>query len=169
MSLDNAGISGEFIYRLIDRHGNVKQYGHIKNLITDYGDQWAASRTANVSVQGAITGMRLGTGTTSPAKSGAGAAIVTYVSGSARVLDANPSLSDQGSGSGHDAVYVVTWPDGVVTQNNISEVVVTNEDPVTNVAGTAGNTIARGLLSPVVNKGADDTLQVTWRNRYNGS
>lgn len=163
-------IRGQAEYTLVGSDGTIKQHGTVHNLVTDYGDQWAASRAAAVSAEAGITGMRLGTGTTAVAKSGAGAAIATYISGSQKAIDASyPQLSDVGAGAGHDAVYRTTWDAGEATASGIAECVVTNEDPLTNVAGAAGNTVARFLLSPTVDKGADDTLTVTWTNRYLGA
>jgi hypothetical protein len=167
---DDMSMQGHAEWVLTGPDGAVKQRGTIHNLVTDYGDEWAASRTAGVSAEDAVTGMRLGTGATAVAKSGAGAAIVTYLSGSQKALDATyPQLSDEGAGAGHDGVYRVTWDAGEATEDGIAECVVTNEDPLTNVAGAAGNTVARFLLSPTVDKAADDTLTITWTNRYLGA
>jgi hypothetical protein len=162
-------LQGSFSYRLKGPDGTIKQEGSGHNLVTDYGDEWAASRTAGVSAEDAVTGMRLGTGDTAPAKNGAGAAIVTYISGSAKVLDATyPQTSDKGAGQGYRATYVVTWGAGEATEDGIVECAVTNAT-IADVAGTAGNTVARFLLSPVVNKGVNDELEVTWHNDYQGS
>lgn len=117
---------------------------------------------------GRVTGMRLGTGVTAVAKTGAGAAIVTTVSGSQHVLDGGFPSSAL-SGSSRRITYKVTWAAGEGTSSGLAEVVITNETPLTNVAGTAANTIARALLSPTVNKGASDTLAVTWNTDLLGA
>jgi hypothetical protein len=39
-----------------------------------------------------------------------------------------------------------------------------NENVLTNATTAAANTISRALLSPVVNKGASDTLTITWQH-----
>lgn len=115
-----------------------------------------------------VTGMRLGTGTTAVAKTGAGAAIVTYVTASQVAIDATWPQSSL-FGSSRRIEYRTTWNAGVATANDIAEAVITNETPLSNVAGTAANTISRALLSPTVNKGADDTLTITWRHDILGS
>lgn len=107
------------------------------------------------------TGMRLGTGATAAAKTGAGAAIVTYVTGSNKAPDASFPTSALNSSS-RRITYQSSWAAGVATASGIAEAVMTFESPLTDVAGTAANTIARAVLASTVNKGASDTLQVTW-------
>jgi hypothetical protein len=115
-----------------------------------------------------VAGFRLGTGDTAPAKSGEGAAIVSYTAGSSRVLDDSfPTVVDKGAGLGHRATYRVTYPAGTVTANGLAEVAVTDET-IADEAGNAGNTVARFLLDPIVNKGEEDSLEVTWNNDYLG-
>lgn len=116
------------------------------------------------------TGMRLGTGTTAVATSGAGAAIVTYAT-SLTQFKAFDSTFPQSSlvTDTRRIQYKTTWNAGEATQTALAEVVITNETPLTDVAGTAGNTIARALLSPTVNKAALDTLAITWNTDILGS
>ena len=75
-----------------------------------------------------VSGMRLGTGTTAVSKTGAGAAIVTYVSGSYHVLDSVPASTL--SGSSRRISYACTWAAGQGTSNGISEVVLSFEAPL---------------------------------------
>jgi hypothetical protein len=160
---ETAGIFGHGIARLVGPDGTVKQQVAFTNLITDVGDEAFARAIADDS-PALPTGMRLGTGSTAPSKSGAGAAIVTYVSGSAEVFDDTfPSTSNKGAGDGHRATFQVTWDAGDATSDDIEEVVLTNEStPLTDGGGSAANTVARALLDPVVNKGADDSLEVVY-------
>lgn len=127
----------------------------------------SAFGTAQGLSLGMVTGMRLGTGTTAVAKNGAGAAIVTYVTGSQKALDATYPTS--AAASGRRIRYFVTWGAGVATANGIAEAVITNETPLSDVAGTAANTIARALISPTVNKAAGDTLTIQWDHTILGS
>jgi hypothetical protein len=162
-NLDRVRLAGRGVYELIGPDGQVKARGTFANLITDHGDQYYAER-AETSPAAIASGMRLGTGTTAVAKSGAGSAIVTYVSGSNLALDAGPAASSLGAGLGWTVEYVATWAPGVATATGIAEAVITDETPLTNVAGVAGNTISRALLSPAVNKGALDQLVITWNH-----
>ncbi|MCA1845556.1 MAG: hypothetical protein LC792_20665 [Actinobacteria bacterium] len=143
--------------------------GAFDNLITDVGDQYYASRGASVAVN-VPTGMRLGTGTTAVAKNGAGAAIVTYAAGSNRALDGGyPTAASKGAGLGWRVNWQSTWAAGVATANGLAEAVISNETPLTDVAGTAANTISRALLSPTVNKGSLDSLVITWGHDLTGA
>jgi hypothetical protein len=116
------------------------------------------------------SGMRLGTGVTAVAKTGAGAAIVTVGTGTnnTKAFDATFPQSSL-SGASRRIQYKTTWAAGDATQNSLAEVVITTEQPLSQVAGTAANTIARALLSPTVNKGASDTLAITWNNDLLGA
>lgn len=157
-------------------HGPVKQSGVSENLITDAGDLYIAQmviagvQPANASAPTKAIGMKLGTGTTSPAKNGAGAALVTYQSGSHRAFDsANPITNNLGAGLGVQSRYVTTYPAGVVTVNGLAEAIICCEATLTDATNTAGTTACRALLSPVVNKGAADTLTITWNWKFLGA
>lgn len=166
--MDRAGLSGWVEVDLYDEDGTLKLHLTVPNLITEVGDKFYGERAAAIGSVAVVSGMRLGTGTTAVAKTGAGAAIVTYVSGSSIAIDATWPQSSL-SGSSRRIQWKTTWAAGVATASAISEVVVTNEASLTNVAGTAANTVSRALLSPVVNKGAGDTLAVTWNHDLLGA
>lgn len=142
------------------------------------GTALGALTVAGTAVSAAIgkaTVMRLGTGSTAVAKSGAGAAIVTYtgtsVTGS-KAFDATfPAFVNLGAGLGCQTQYKTTWNAGEATITGLNEVVIGVDNANTNgadLAGTAAFTISRALLSPVVNKGASDTLAVTWNHKFLG-
>jgi hypothetical protein len=157
------------VYVLLSADGKVKQRGEFGNLITEVGDEYYGERAAGIGTPpDQVTGMRLGTGTTAVAKTGAGAAIVTYVTASHKAIDGGFPTSAL-SGSSRRIQWKATWAAGEATANGIAECVITNETPLTNVAGAASNTIARALLSPVVNKGASDSLAVTWNHDILGA
>lgn len=168
--VDGLGIRGQGVAVLRGPDGNVKQRVPFTNLITQVGDQVYAEAGSGVDGTPDIpTGMRLGTGgATAPAKTGAGAAIVTYVTGSEKAFDATFPSSAL-NGSARRITYETTWDPGDATATGIDEVVITNETPLTDVAGTAANTMSRAILSPVVNKGAGDTLTVTYTHDAEGT
>lgn len=157
--------------------GELLGIGVFENKITDVGDEYYAKRGAAAVAPAApadvnkVTGMRLGTGSTAPSKAGAGAAIVTYPGvATQHAQDASfPTLTNLGTGVGWRIQYKATWAAGEGTVSGLAEAVITNETPITNVAGTAANTISRALLSPVVNKGASDTLALTWNHDFLGA
>lgn len=166
---DRAGLSGWLEVDLYDEDGNWKMHIIAKNLITEVGDEYYGERAAGIaSPPNQVSGMRLGTGTTAVAKTGAGAAIVTYVTGSSIAIDGSFPTSAL-SGASRRIQWKTTWGAGVATASGISEVVITNEASLTNVAGTAANTVSRALLSPTVNKAAGDTLAVTWNHDLLGA
>lgn len=140
-----------------------------ENLVTQVGDQYYGERAAGIaSPPGQVTGMRLGTGSTAVAKTGAGAAIVTYTNASQVAISGGFPTSAL-NGSSRRIQWQALWGAGVATASGLAEVVITNESPLTNVAGAASNTISRALLSPTVNKGASDTLTITWNHDLLGA
>lgn len=172
---DRVGIHGHGVAQLwtpsIRRPGKLllAQEVFFDNLVTQVGDQYYGERAAGIaSPPGQVTGMRLGTGSTAVAKTGAGAAIVTYTTASQVAISGSFPTSSIPS-SARRIQWQALWSAGTATASGLNEVVITNESPLTNVAGTAANTIARALLSPVVNKGASDTLTVTWNHDLLGA
>jgi hypothetical protein len=117
-----------------------------------------------------VTGMRLGTGgATAATKTGAGAAIVTYTTASQVAINGSFPTSSI-PGSARRIQWKTTWGAGVATANGISEWVITTEQPLSNVAGTAANTISRAVdVAGAVNKGASDTLDITWNHDLLGA
>lgn len=142
--------------------GEIKQRVETKNLITQIGDQYYSERAAGItSPPGQVTGMRLGTSNaTAAAKTGAGAAIVAYLTGSQKAIDSGFPTSGL-NGSSRRITWRCTWAAAVATSNTIWETVLTNEASLTDVAGTAANTIARIVWGTVIQKGANDSLEIT--------
>lgn len=154
--------------------GEKKYEEIINNLITDAGDLYNAQKVitsiapANAAAPTAMTGMKLGTGTTAAAKNGAGAALVTYLSASNVAFDSTyPQTSNLGAGLGVTAVYKTTWGAGVATNAALTEAVIVN-DSVTNATSSAANTISRVVFT-AINKGALDTLAITWSHKFLGA
>lgn len=174
---EKENVRGIGFWEHTDGRGELLDIGVFANKITDIGDEYYAKRSAAAVAPAApadvnkITGTRVGTGSTAVSKAGAGAAIVTYPGvASQHALDASfPTLTNLGTGVGWRIQYKVTYAAGEATVTGLAEVVLTNETPITNVAGTAANTIARALLSPTVNKGASDTLAITWNHDFLGA
>jgi hypothetical protein len=142
----------------------LKQSVPFENLITQVGDQVYAELGSAAGTPDAPTGMRLGTGATAAAKTGAGAAIVTYTSGSSLAFDATFPQSAL-NGSAREITYKRTYAPGEGTDTGIVEAVITNENPLTNVQGSAANTVSRATFSSV-NKAAGDTLTITWTHSF---
>lgn len=162
---DAAGIHGHVVIELRNAAGELIHREEIENLITQVGDQMYGERGAGIGTLAAPTGMRLGSGTTAAAKTGAGAAIVTYITGSSVAVGTPTSGLN---GSSRRITYATTWAAGVATAASITEIVITNESPLTNVAGTAANTISRVVVTSFA-KAAGDSLTVTWTHDLLGA
>jgi hypothetical protein len=163
---EKSGLSGEIVLTCTAEDGTVRWTETVKNLITDTGDNYYAQRAiAGVSVTNPsqptlVTCMKLGTGTTAAAKNGAGAAIVTYLTGS------NATISSV-SRTNNAIVYNASWAAGTATNSAISEIAIC----VTNANSTsaAADVIARAVISPARNKQAGDTLTAAWTHTFLGS
>lgn len=145
------------------------QHVDFTNLVTQVGDEYYGERAAGIASPPAqVTGMQLGTGSTAVAKTGAGAAVVTYISGSNNAIDGSFPTSAL-NGSSRRIQWKVTWGAGDATATGIAEVVLINQSIGTDSGAAAADTISRALLSPTVNKGASDTLAVTWNHDLLGA
>lgn len=165
-----AGREGFGVATLLDARGRVIDTVPFHNLITDAGDLYCAqalirgSGPANPGAPspGVPNGMKLGTGSTAVSKAGAGAALVTYVSGSNVAFDTGyAQTADLGSGLGKTSIWKTTWGAGVATNGALTEAVIVN-DQASNLTSTAANTYARTLFGSSINKQSGDTLAVTW-------
>ncbi len=157
------GIVGEVHAKLWAPDGTLKQYEYGRNLVTDYGDEHIAKRIFDDTFD-IVTGMRLGdqVAPAAASKSGAGAAIQQYLTGSNEDLDGVATSSDKGAGAGFRATHICTWIAGDITDPAISECVLSDETPLTDVAGVVGDTVARFVFGSTIDKQAGDSLEVTW-------
>jgi len=133
-----------------------------ENLVTDRGDEIIATRLYDDAVN-IVTGMKLGTGATAAAKNGAGAGLVTYISGSNEALDAAATDATKGAGAGWRTTYVCTWVPGDVTNGAIAEVAITNQTALTDTTSAVADTLARYVFPSTIDKQAGDSLEVTWQ------
>lgn len=165
--------TGSVLIQLFGPDGELKDERRGGNLITDAGDLYYAGMAIALVTPAApaqptkMTGMKLGTGTTAVAKAGAGAALVTYITGSNNPFDATwPVTQNLGAGLGVNGQYKTTWAAGDVTNAAITEAVIVN-DGATDATSTAANTAHRIVFSGL-NKGASDTLVITWNAKFLG-
>ncbi len=165
---DAVGFGGLVTVRLRGPDGTIKYEETGYNLVTDYGDEHVGERM-RLDAAEIVTGMRLGIGVTAASKAGAGAAIVNYITTSQEALDAVAGGADKGAGSGWRITHICTWAAGDITNGAIAEVVLTDENPLTNVAGVAGNTVARFVFGATIDKQAGDSLEVTWQIDFLGA
>lgn len=163
--IEKGAIQGVVVAELLGPDGTVKARCETRNLITSVGDQYYAGRAALSSgLPAQVTGMKLGTGSTAPAKSGAGAALVTYLADSHQAIDGSYPTAAAGVVT-HRATYAAGK---ATTASPITEVVLVT-DALANATSSAANTIARALLSGIGSKGAGDSLQITWTHTLLGA
>ncbi len=170
MPIDSMRLVGFVEARLFGPDGRLKQLESGYNLVTDYGDEHVGERMS-LDAQDIVTGMRLGdqVAPAAASKAGAGAAIQQYITTSNEDLDAVSVGSDKGTGLGWRQAHVCTWIAGDITNAAISEVVLSDETPLTNVAGVVGDTVARFVFGATIDKQAGDSLEVTWNVDFLGA
>lgn len=170
MNEDMTAIKGHVVVEVHDSSGNLTARCEVHNLVTAVGDQYYAGRAVlSSSLPAQVTGMKLGTGANSggnaPAKSGAGAALTTYLAGSNKAFD-----STYPQATGGVATFRRTYAPGeATTASPITEVVLVTDTIATDATSTAANTIARAALSGIAAKNAGDTLTVTWTHTLLGA
>ena len=166
MTNDTTEIKGVVVAELRGPDGKLKSRCETRNLITAVGDQYYAGRAVlSSSLPAQVTGMKLGAGSTAVAKTGAGAALVTYLS------DSNQALTGgYPTAVGGVATFVATWAAGkATTASPITEVVLVTETISADDTSTAAETISRALLTGIASKAAGDSLTVTWTHTILGA
>lgn len=144
-SHEKLGLSGRLTITLKDAAGNTKEVREVKNLVVNTGLGFITSRMVGAT-DAVMSHMGLGSDTTAAA---AGDTDLGSLLGSRKALD---SVTRSGS-SNESITYVATFSAGEAT-GAVTEAGIFN-------ASTAGTMLCRTVF-PVVNKQADDSLQVTW-------
>lgn len=169
---DYCGMVGFGTIELVHPDGSV-DVTEFANLITDAGDLYYATRGASAVAPAApsdatkVTGMKLGTGVTAASKLAA-AALGAYITASNQAFDSTfPQVTNLGTTLGVQIVYKVTYAAGTATNAAITEMVIVN-DSSTNATSTAANGISRAVFA-AQNKGALDSMIVTWNHKFLGT
>lgn len=138
--------TGKVNFKLFDKDGNLKEDRTIKNLVVTSGLEHIAARLANSGIPAQMSHMAIGTGTDAPVLADPG---LGYE-------EARVALSVAGgTPSGTSITYAATFG-ATVGEGAITEAGIFNND------GTpAGDMLCRTVFLPI-NKGADDSLAVTW-------
>lgn len=166
--LDHAGLFGFGWVWIEDAEGKVEQWSEFYNKITEKGDKIYAQRGAGIGALDAPAGMHLGTGTTDPSKSGGGAVMGSYISGSNRSFDATYPQWALVSGASW-ITYRCTWAEGIATNGAISEAVLHNQSAATDAAADADHTVSRIEFSPAKNKTSTSSMYLVWNHIWNGA
>lgn len=145
MIQENVKISGNVAFKLVDENGNIKeQFDH--NLVVDTGLAYIASRMKDATAT-AMSHMAIGTSSTAAAD--AQTALITEA---ARVAFTSSTIVTT-TVTNDSVQYVGTFGAGVGT-GAITEAGIFN-------AATVGTMLSRTVFS-VINKGASDSLTITW-------
>jgi len=159
------GLWGVVVAEVRGPDGKLKQRKVVQNLVTDQGDAFAAAAIYTAAYS--AWGMKLGTASTDAAKSGEGSYIATddYVSGSAKALD---DSTPKAGATANVTQFRRLWAAGEGTNSNINRVSICDN---TTDAGEADatHTFAIAVFSGAINKGASDTLTVTWNVTFAGA
>ena len=140
---DNVRLTGEVKITLTNESGNVTREVIIPNTVVTVGKNFIASRMKDASAT-AMTHMEVGTGTTG--------AVVGNTALETVIASSRTGLSGT-TVSTNNVAYAVTFGAGVGT-GAVTEAGIFN-------ASSAGTMLCRTTFS-VINKGAADTLGITW-------
>jgi len=140
--LENLKVKGRLNIVLKNSAGEVKDTREVDNLVVNTGLAFITSRMGGTS-DAVMSHMAIGSGTTAAA---AGDTDLESILGSREALDSTTP-------STNTIVYVSSFEAGEGT-GAVTEAGIFN-------ASTAGTMLCRTVFS-VVNKGADDTMTITW-------
>lgn len=135
-------LKGDLVITVLDKDGKVKERREEKNLIVSAGLTFICSRMANATA-GVMSHMAVGSGATTPAASNTDLGTV---------LGAREPL-DSTTASSNTVTYVSSFEAGEGT-GAVTEAGLFN-------AASSGTMLCRTVF-PVVNKGANDTMAITW-------
>lgn len=138
---DSSKVTGSVNVIVRDENGAVKQEFTVPNLVVDTGLDFIASRMKDATAT-AMSHMAVGTDNTA-----AGAADTALGAEIARVALTDSTVTDNA------IAYVASYPAGTGT-GALTEAGIFNADP-------AGTMLCRTVFA-VINKGAADSMTVTW-------
>ena len=138
---DTIKMTGDLKIVLTDENGQIKHEQEIKNLVVTTGKNFIASRMKDTT-EDAMSHMAIGSGTT--AANVADTALETSLG---RVSLTSTTVTN------NNVAYVATFPAGTGT-GAVTEAGLFN-------ASSGGDMLCRTVFS-VINKGAADTLGITW-------
>lgn len=152
---------------------NVKT-GHKKiihglNIVTNDGDayyaQMACAETPDDDFDGASSGLRLGTGTTSPTKTDTD--VTTFLSGSDHALDSGyEKTNDDDPDNTGAGVDIVTWRFSYATdEGNGTDIA---EGAIVDNKTTPTAALTHFLFAAAFDKTSSDTLKVFVNHQFNG-
>ena len=137
---------GKLNIELFGPDGKVKEKREINNLMVNVGEAHIADQLASTPGENAMSHMAIGTGTTAPTS--ANTTLENEID-----RNALTSRTQGAGGDDNDVIYVGDWAAGDGT-GAITEAGILN-------AAAVGVLLARATFA-AINKGASDTLKITW-------
>lgn len=137
--------TGKLSVVLFDENGNIKQEQEIPNLVVTAGKNWIASRMKDTGIPVQMSHMAVGSGTVDPV---VGDTTLGSELGRVSLTTAGGTVSN------NEVTYSATFPAGTGT-GAITEAGIFN-------AGSGGTMLCRTEFA-VVNKGANDTVAISWK------
>jgi hypothetical protein len=170
--ISHGGGFGYGVAELFDGDGRLVLIRPFWNTILDKGDEYHATRViaavspSNTADITKMTGMQIGSNSTAVNKgAGTGIAMGTLLAGQA--FDASyPQTANLGTNLGWNAIYKTTYAAGTGTSATVQEATLTNG--TIGSGSTSSNTQARTVFT-AINKGALDTLAITWNTKFLGT
>ena len=138
---DKTKATGKLTVEIKDKQGNVKETRELKNLVVDTGLAFIASRMKDATAT-AMSHMAIGTGTSAAASGN-----TTLGTEAARVGLTSTTVTSNA------VAYVCSFAAGTGT-GAITEAGILN--------GASGSTLLCRTVFSVVNKGASDSMTITW-------
>ena len=138
---DESRALGKLTIEVKDKDGNLKQKQEVKNLVVDTGLDYIASRMKDATAT-AMSHMAIGTGSTA-------AAAGNTALGSEAARQALTSTTVTSNAVAYVASFAAGTGTGAITEAGILN------------AASGGTLLCRTVFS-VVNKGASDSMTITW-------
>ena len=138
---DESRALGKLTIEVKDKDGNLKQKQEVKNLVVDTGLDYIASRMKDATAT-AMSHMAIGTGSTA-------AAAGNTALGSEAARQAITSTTVTSNAVAYVASFAAGTGTGAITEAGILN------------AASGGTLLCRTVFS-VVNKGASDSMTITW-------
>tara|TARA_B100000579_G_C22598543_1_gene741523 strand:- start:367 stop:810 length:444 start_codon:yes stop_codon:yes gene_type:complete len=138
---DESRALGKLTIEVKDKDGNLKQKQEVKNLVVDTGLDYIASRMKDASAT-AMSHMAIGTGSTA-------AAAGNTALGSEAARQALTSTTVTSNAVAYVASFAAGTGTGAITEAGI-------------LNGASGGTLLCRTVFSVVNKGASDSMTITW-------
>lgn len=151
---------------LTKANGDIEQI-ELVNIVTNEGDKYYAQMAMGETPDTDFTagGLRLGTGTTAPAKTDSD--VTTFISGSGKAVKSGyPKTADDDADNTGDGVDIATWTFEYLTSE--ANAVDIAEGAIVNNITTPTAALSHFLFATPFTKTSSDTLKVIVNHQFNG-